>query len=258
MRFLGIKIKLLLVCLITLLGSAFGSETSKDSTQTTKQYKNTIRYNFSSSAFFANTKATFGYERVVSPHQSFSINFGLNAFPKLININLDSFSIEKDSKGSGFILAGDYRFYLKKENKHLAPRGVYIGPYCYYTLMKRDNKASLNFTSGNSLDFEIKNRLDVLVAGFQLGYQFLLFKDRIALDLILFGPGMGFYRYQGKLSNAITNEEGEALLSNIKEYLVDNYPAAQFLVDKSTFTKKGNAFTSDFGYRMVFQVGYRF
>jgi hypothetical protein len=250
---------ILFVFLIPFLGSAIGSETIKDSTQTDRQYKNTIRYNFTSSLFFGSDFKVIGYERVLRPYQSFSVNIGLATFPKITDVDLDSVQITKKSVGSGFSLAADYRFYLKHENQHQAPRGVYIGPYLYYSLLKRKNDVDLILPGGGTVAFEIHNKLSVVVTGFQLGYQFLFWRNRIALDLILFGPGVGFYSYKADLSSNITEGEAGDLILKIKENLLDRYPGSTLLATgKSSFSKNKGFKTSDFGYRMVFQVGYRF
>lgn len=86
---------LLFISLISFLGSVIGSETIKDSTQTDRQYKNTVRYNFTNSMFFGSDFQVFGYERVLKPYQSFSLNLGLATFPKITDVDLDSVQLEK-------------------------------------------------------------------------------------------------------------------------------------------------------------------
>src|SRR5215475_2179692 len=96
-----------------------------DTTKNMRQYKNVIRYNLSSALIFGiNRYVVFGYERVIRKNQSISINVGGVALPKLISINTDSFSLQKDTKNNGVNFSVDYRFYLGKENKYPAPRGV--------------------------------------------------------------------------------------------------------------------------------------
>src|SRR6185436_5977087 len=100
-----------------------------DSSKIEHHYKNIIRYNLSGALLFgADSYIILGYERVISPHQSFSINIGRASLPKLVSISTDSFNSQK-SKRSGFNFSADYRFYLAKENKFETPHGFYIGPY---------------------------------------------------------------------------------------------------------------------------------
>src|SRR5690349_5987071 len=113
----------------------------KDSTKQVRQYKNVIRYNLSGALIFGVDRyVVFGYERVIKPNQTISVNVGGVKLPKLISINTDSFSLQKDNKSNGFNVSVDYRFYLGKENKYPAPRGAYIGPYYSYNTFTRDNE----------------------------------------------------------------------------------------------------------------------
>src|SRR5689334_16911247 len=90
-----------------------------DSLRPMRQYKNVIRYNLSGALIFGFDKyVVFGYERVIKPNQSISVNVGGVSLPKLISVNTDSFSLQKDNKSNGFNVSVDYRFYLGKENKY--------------------------------------------------------------------------------------------------------------------------------------------
>src|SRR5882672_2575388 len=67
-------------------------QSQADSMAQPRQFKNVIRYNLSSALIFGIDRyIVFGYERVISPHQSLSINVGTASLPKVININTDSF-----------------------------------------------------------------------------------------------------------------------------------------------------------------------
>ena len=112
-----------------------------DTVPKTKQLKNVIRYNLSGALLFgADRFIVFGFERVIRPRQSISVNFGKASLPKFISIATDSFQLTKDAKNSGVNVSIDYRFYLAKENKHLPPHGLYIGPYYSFNRFKRDNQ----------------------------------------------------------------------------------------------------------------------
>src|SRR5688572_13211362 len=93
-----------------------------------KTFKNVIRYNLSGGLLFGVDRyIVFGYERVIRPRQSISINAGKISLPELVSIDTDSFRLSKDAKSSGFNISVDYRFYLAKENKYAPPHGLYIG-----------------------------------------------------------------------------------------------------------------------------------
>lgn len=76
---------------IPLKNAAYIQQTSVDSAWK-KSCKKVMRYNLSGSLLFRFDKYTvFGYERIVNPHQSFSVNFDNIELPKLLPINTFSF-----------------------------------------------------------------------------------------------------------------------------------------------------------------------
>jgi hypothetical protein len=221
-------------------------------------YKNTIRYNLTNQWFFGTNNVIFGYERVIKPYQTASINFGLASFPELGSISLDSIELNKASTGSGFNLAFDYRFYLKNENRHLAPRGIYVGPYFSYNLMKRRNTLDAIFDNGSEVNLELNHQLTIIATGFELGYQFVFLKDRLALDLILLGPGVGFYQYNANLGTSLSLENEGKVLEAIKNVLIEKYPGANIVFEGHSMRSRDVSYSANFNYRFVFQVGYRF
>src|SRR6188508_2434265 len=86
-----------------------------------KNYKNIIRYNITNPLIFGGSTMIWGYERVLGPHQSVSLNVGLFELPKLdlfdINVGSDSIQLDQYTTSKGYNLSLDYRFYLAKENK---------------------------------------------------------------------------------------------------------------------------------------------
>lgn len=228
-----------------------------DSTAKARQYKNIIRYNISGPLLFgADRYVIFGYERVLSPHQSFSINIGKVSLPKLTVINTDSFSLEKDLKSSGFNLSLDYRFYLAKENKFAAPRGVYIGPWYSYNSFKRDNQWKYNKNSAQSYvdthsDFKINS------FGFELGYQFILWK-RLALDLVMVGPGFAFYRYKATFDGNLDAATKDQLLEGLKQLLTQKFPGMNYVFTDSDFNADGVMSTNSIGFRYMVHIGFNF
>lgn len=222
------------------------------------KYKNTIRYNMSNTWFFGSENRVFGYERVIKPYQSFSINVGFASFPEFGGVNLDSVSFEAGTSGSGFNMALDYRFYLKKENKHGAPRGVYLAPFFSYTYMQRTNTLKITPNIGPDISTEFNNQFTALIGGGALGYQFLFWKDRIALDMVLLGPGIGFYRYLGKFSTNLTPDESSEIKEALKDYITENYPGIEGLFGGNELDLERSGYSSAFAYRYVMHIGYRF
>lgn len=167
-------LSLLCVCIMSLTVS--GQEEMKNE----KQYKNVVRLNITNPLIFGDRSLVLGYERVLNDRKSFSINFGVSELPefKLFNPGEDSTGqavLTKNSAGRGFNTTGDFRFYLKAENKYAAPHGIYLAPYLSYASMGRKNTWSINtatFTGDVITDFN----LSFLAVGGELGYQFVLWK----------------------------------------------------------------------------------
>lgn len=227
-------------------------DTSKE-----KQYKNVIRYNLSSAMVFGIDKyIVFGYERVIAPRQSFSVNLGRASMPKITSLLTDSFSVEKDQKRSGYNISVDYRFYLARENKYLPPHGFYVGPYYSYNHFEtendwihKNNNASNNITS--------KTNFNINTIGFELGYQLILWK-RFAIDLVMVGPGLGFYKYKATFDGNIDPAKKEQLFDGLKQLLVQKYPGMNFVFSDTEIESDGVMTKSTIGYRYLIQIGFVF
>jgi len=94
-----------------------------------KYKKNVIKWNLTPFLLWSYKNINIGYERVVSPYRSFSVNAGYFELPQFSKNLLDSLEIENSTDRSGYTISGDYRFYFKKRNKRMAPDGLYWGPY---------------------------------------------------------------------------------------------------------------------------------
>jgi hypothetical protein len=229
----------------------------QDQNDSIKNFKNTIRINVTNPMLFSDKYTVIGYERVIKENQSFSVNMGRFALPKFISLDLDSaLQSGKSYKDKGFTIATDYRFYLSKENKYPAPRGVYIGPYYTYNFFERENNWKLS-TVGIPVDVNTTIRLNMNTVGFQLGYQFVI-KNRFAIDLILFGPGVWFYNVKTKLNTDLTAEEEELLFQKINEFLDSKIPGNNILLAPEELVRKGSVRTSSSGFRYVVHLGFRF
>ena len=223
-------------------------------------YKNTIRYNLSKPTVFGFGNIIFGYEHILSDNRSFSIDFGLNRLPVFDNqdqnIQNNQIRLLPGGKNRGLQLSGDYRFYLKSENKYKAPRGVYIGPYYSYNTFNRSKDWELstsNFegVAGSNLGIKIHT------IGAELGYQFQI-SNRFVLDFVLFGPGVGFYNLKTDFDSNLDPEDSELILGQINDFLSTKFPGFNGLVDGSGFEKSGSIRVGSFGYRFMINIGYRF
>jgi hypothetical protein len=220
--------------------------------------KNIIRYNLSSALLFGFDKTIIlGYERILKPNRSFSLNVGKTALPKLVDIDFDSLEFRKDDKNSGFNLSFDYRFYLNKLNKYNAPRGVYIGPYYSFNQWRREN--DISFTTQNATQKLARSDMDfnLHMVGFELGYQFVFWK-RATLDMVLVGPGVGFYNIKAKAQGNLTDAERERLHSALTEIISEKFPGMNYVLSDQEFNGSGTLRTSSIGFRYLIQIGFLF
>jgi len=228
----------------------------QEKTDSLKYLKNTIRFNLTNPMLFGEKYTVIGYERVVSKHQTFSVNIGRFSLPKWKNFNTDSLAIKDGYSDKGFTVATDYRFYLKKENKYDAPHGLYIGPYYSYNMLDRTNTWNLN-TPDFQGALETNIRLNANLIGAQLGYQFII-KNRIAIDMILFGPGTWFYSLKSTTSTSLSEEDEALLFEKINGFLKENLPGSDILLEPGQMNKSGTYHTSSGGMRYMIQIGFRF
>lgn len=244
----------LTACLFTVFHSPL---LAQDTTKTEKEFKNTIHFNLSNQFIFGSRSIVFGYERILTKYRSFSINIGQANFPTLSIIADDSVKANRLRAQGGFHVSGDYRFYLAKDNKYTAPRGVYIGPYYSYNYFKHEHIWDLKSTGGSSAAVESKTSMKVSTIGFELGYQFV-FWNRLSVDMVLVGPGLASYNLKADLGTNLSETDKERFFEKLNEALADRFPGYGLVIDEGEFRSNGSANTTDFGYRYMIQVGYRF
>ncbi len=219
-------------------------------------HKNVVRVNITYPLLFGSKNFVLGYERIIKPHQSISVNVGLTNLPKVTSFDLDSLSITSDAETSGYNVSMDYRFYLKKENKFLAPRGVYVGPYAFYYNFKRSN--DLNFQSNGAVkDLKSEMKLNIFGGGVELGYQFLLWK-RMTIDLVLIGPGIAHYSFEAKVDGELDLDEESEVLEALKTWVDNKFPGADLVWGDQSLDAKGSVRTTSVGFRYLIQIGYNF
>ncbi len=249
--------KLLFIIALVMTTISLFSQTIQD---TTKPYKNIIRYDVSGAILFGIDKhIVFGYERVLTPNQSFSINVGSAALLKAErgDVTTDSFTFNDDVKNTGFKINADYRFYLRKENKYNAPHGVFIGAYFSYSQFKRDNQWNYNDANSQGKLVNTTLKMDIFTMGGEMGYQFILGKH-IAIDFVLIGPGLGFYDINAKVQSDLTDAEKEQLRGAIKDLITDKFPGLNRILASEDFDSEGTIKTWNFGFRYLIHIGYFF
>jgi hypothetical protein len=247
-----LKASMLMLAIYFCYSPIYGQE-NKDSI---KMLKNTIRINITSPMLFGDKYNVIGYERVVGPHQTFSVNMGRFSFPKFVDPNLDSLKLGRNSTDKGFTVAFDYRFYLRKENKNPAPRGVFIGPYYTFNSFDRTNSWIMD-TQNGSESLNTNLHLNMNMVGGQLGYQFII-KNRFAIDMIVMGPGIWFYNIRTEVTTSLSAEDQEKVLEKINEMLADKLPGHEILINTGDLQKTGSFTTQTAGFRYLVHLGFRF
>jgi hypothetical protein len=221
-----------------------------------KHLKNSIRINVTNPMLFGSKYNVLGYERVVTDHQTFSVGIGRFALPKFRESDLDSLGLTDRYHDKGFHLSLDYRFYLKTENKYLAPRGIYLGPYYAFNYFNRELTWELN-TSGFSGEVKSDVTLTTNLVGLQLGYQFVLW-NRLSIDMILMGPGVWFFNLKTDFSNSLPPEDEALLLEEINAMLEEKFPGKDLAVTGNGFEASKTTSTKTMGFRYMINIGFRF
>jgi hypothetical protein len=248
-----LKATALSIVAILILYMPMNGQEKKDSV---RMLKNTIRVNLTSPMIFGDKYNVIGYERVIGHHQSFTVNMGRFTLPKFINPDIDSLQLQSGTSDKGFTIAADYRFYLKKENRYDAPRGVYIGPYYAFNTFVRTNTWTMDTQNGpENLTTEL--HLNMNMIGGQLGYQFVI-KRRIAIDLILLGPGVWFYNLHTDVTSSLSSEDAAKVVEKINEMLAEKLPGHEITIPTEDLQKSGSITTKTAGFRYLVHLGFRF
>jgi len=222
---------------------------------TVKNFKNTINFNITNPVLFDWKFTIIGYERVVNNRQSFSVSIGRTSLGGFSYLT-DSLGLEDQIHDKGFHFSADYRFYLQKENKYHAPRGIYIGPYYAFNTFSRDLIWEMNtssFTGQVTTGYDITANL----IGFQLGYQFV-FWNRLSLDLVLMGPGLWNFKFKSDFSTSLSAADEELLLEQINELIKEKFPQSDFVFSGDGMTATRTYSTSTMGLRYIINIGFRF
>jgi len=224
--------------------------------QTTPLRRNTIKLDLTSNLLFRNA-LNFSYERVRRPNQAYAITLGYQEFPKVTSIGNGIETTDDSKKRTGFKVGGEYRFYLKKENKFQAPHGVYIGPYASYLNFNNERDLRITADDGTITDAFFKSNINVLNIGVQAGYQFVI-NDRWSIDLAFIGPSISRYSAKFRLDSNLDIDDEYEYQNEILQALVDRFPLLDDLIKDKEVNQNGKMDTWSFGYRYQVLIGYRF
>lgn len=230
----------------------------QDSVPVKKDRKNSVKINITNPMFFGDNNYILGYERTIGKHQSFTVNVGTFTLGRLISFNTDSIKgLDKDVKSMGLSMSGDYRFYLAKENKYNSPHGLYIGPYFAVNNFTRAFDFEFTTSAGSKTELNADFLFRVATIGFQLGYQFV-WRNRISLDMVLFGPGISSYKFKTELSTTLDPNQESEFFNKLNEKLQEKIPGYSLVIKPGSFETSGSVNTTSFGYRYIVMLGFRF
>lgn len=225
--------------------------------QETSPKKNTIKLNLTNPMIFGGKAIVIGYERVLSANRSFSVDIGTMSLPSFGSGTVnDSLKLLSGLNEKGFHISADYRFYLSKENKYHAPRGVYIGPYYSYNSFSRSNSWNLkatNYTGNVNTDLGFH----VHTIGVEMGYQFV-FNKKWVVDMVLAGPGIGFYQVNAALATTLPENQKGPFFDQLNKYLQEKIPGLNKVIGEGSLRSNGNYKTTALGFRYMINVGFRF
>jgi hypothetical protein len=215
----------------------------------------TVKLDVTSQLFF-NKSLAFSYERYLKSRQAASVTLGYHTFPSLRSLG-NGVNVHEDKSSSGYVIGGEYRFYLGKENRYAAPRGVYIGPYATYHNFKNDRDVTLTYDDGTVSEALLKTKVNILNIGVEVGYQFII-NQRWSIDLVFIGPSISKYNIDMDLIGNIDPSELPEKQQEILQTLADRFPFFKDLFEDQSVSANGKADTWSFGYRYQVQVGYHF
>ena len=249
------KNKLVLFILFVISYSMFAQE---QDTIAHSNKKNTIRWNLTPMFIIGPKSIVLGYERVITPHQTASINIGyLEKAPFEDKYGNVVFLFDDVERG-GYDISIDYRFYFKNRNKRLVPDGVYWGPYFSYINLWYSGESTIYDDNGISINtIGINTDLKMYSVGLQLGYQFVI-KNRFTVDLIFIGPSYTHYSAKLKFNAKTELDENSEFYQNTKEILEKLVPGGSIILNEQEVTSSGKVDFDYFGFRYVIQIGYRF
>ena len=220
-------------------------------------FKNTIRWNLTPMFVIGPKSIVLGYERVVGKHQSFSVNLGYLELSPMTDREGNPISFFDQNYRGGYDISADYRFYFKNRNKHIAPDGIYWGPY--YSMVGLYQDATLNIMDNSVVKNQIQynGQFNMYALGVQIGYQFVI-KKRFVVDLMLMGPSYSLYSMKLGIKYDQQIDPNDPFYEDLWELLSQQKPLVANFLKKGSFDANGRLKFGYYGFRYGVQVGYRF
>jgi opacity protein-like surface antigen len=215
--------------------------------------KNTLKLDLTHNLIYRDA-FNLSWERIIKKNQTLGFTIGYQEFPKVLNLG-ENIEAEREYKSNGYKFGTEYRFYLQKENKFSAPRGVYIGPY--FTVLGFNTSRGIVYNGGETPErASYTSKFHLYSLGAQLGYQFV-FNDRWSLDLVLIGPSITRYDASLRMDGDFEFDP-EDVQNEILDALIDKFPGLEDLLEDKELNSSGNVDVLGIGYRYQFLIGYRF
>jgi hypothetical protein len=199
------------------------------------------------------------YERVLTTHTSFELFGGYNALPSYANLNITGTSLSLDKTKGGYSFGAEFRFYLLKENKYIAPHGVYLAPYFSYYNFNSNRTLTHTDSTGDMQSVNLNSKVTFLSFGGELGYQFVLGK-RIVIDCEVFGPSFTYYTFQASLNGELDGLSQNEILQQVIASLKNKLPFLNSFSNGETVSKSGftDARFPAIGFRYALNIGFAF
>ena len=89
-----------------------------------------------------------------------------------------------------------------------------------------------------------------------MGYQFIFWK-RLALDLVLVGPGVAFYNYKVKFDGNVDAETKRAIVRGFKQLLTQKFPGMNYVLSDKEISGKGIKYNG-YWIRYLIHIGFAF
>jgi hypothetical protein len=226
----------------------------QDSLATTREkpHNNIIKLNLSSWVLYSHG-VQMAYERILSPKRSFSVFGGIISFPVPSAIANTNIILDDNKKKSGFAVGGEYRFYLQKENKYPAPRGIYLAPFISYYHF---NNQRIGHDSTNTDHLTLSATADFFNIGGEVGYQFIIGR-KFSVDCVMFGPALSSYYFNIKLDGVTGGDQSEKLQA-ILDALKSKFPLLKDVTPGSGISSNGVSTSWSAGFRFCVMIGYKF
>ncbi len=244
---------LLFTLLTTIALSAAAQDAAPAEPSIESLRKNTIKLDITTRWLYRQAYV-LSYERVINPRRTWGIILGFQQLPEARTLG-PNVVVTRDTRASGFKVGGEYRFYLAKENKYPAPRGIYIGPYASFNNFHNERSINIDNGDGTTTPAELTASINVLNIGVQIGYQFV-FNDRWTIDLSFLGPSISNYNAKLDLSGPVINPDD--ITNEILKDLISRFPGLGDLLAGGSTSSNGKLDTWAYGFRYQVQVGYRF